>query len=128
MEEKEFLISEIASMFDISSRTIRYYEELGLIQSEQRGLPNQQRVFTDSQRRRLKLILRGKRLGFSLEEIREMVDLYESNPTGEEEKRRIIEYSDRKLQEIEEKIMDLKTVKSEILAHIERLLMNNFMA
>lgn len=122
MAEREYLISEIASMFDISSRTIRYYEELGLICSEQRGMPNQQRVFTDSQRRRLKLILRGKRLGFSLEEIREMVDLYESNPTGEAEKRRILEYSDRKLQDIEEKIMDLQTVKAEILTHRQRLL------
>ncbi|MBS4174224.1 MerR family DNA-binding protein [Bacillus sp. FJAT-49736] len=122
MAEREFLISEIASMFDISSRTIRYYEELGLINSEQRVEPNQQRVFTDSQRRRLKLILRGKRLGFSLDEIREMVNLYENNPTGEAEKQRILEYSDRKLQEIEEKILDLQTVKSEILAHRERLL------
>jgi len=122
MAKREYLISEIATMFDISSRTIRYYEEIGLIRSEQRGQSSQQRVFADSQRRRLKLILRGKRLGFRLEEIREMVDLYENNPTGEMEKRRILEYSDRKLQEIEEKIIDLETIKVEILAHRQRLL------
>ncbi|CAM4151621.1 MerR family transcriptional regulator [Bacillus manliponensis] len=122
MTEKYYSIHEMMSLFDVSSRTIRYYEELGLIQSLERELPNQQRTFTDSQRRRLKLILRGKRLGFSLNEIKEMVDLVEKNPTGEEEKRRIIAYADQKLQEIEEKIQELQTTKEEILAHRQRYL------
>ena len=110
------------SMFDISSRTIRYYEEVGLIQSEERELPNQQRTFTDKQRRRLKLILRGKRLGFSLNEIKEMVDLFENNPTGEEEMKRILSYTNQKLQDIEEKIQELQTTKAEILVHRKRFL------
>ncbi|WP_247739350.1 MerR family transcriptional regulator [Bacillus sp. 165] len=96
MPEKQYSISEIASLYDISSKTIRYYEEIGLIQSEERNLPNQQRIFTDRHGRRLKLILRGKRLGFSLNEIKEMVDLFDNNPTGKIEKKRILEYSDQK--------------------------------
>jgi DNA-binding transcriptional MerR regulator len=115
--EKYYSIHEMMTLFDVSSRTIRYYEELGLIQSVERELPNQQRTFTDSQRRRLKLILRGKRLRFSLHEIKEMVDLIEHNPTGEEEKKRIIAYADQKVQELEEKIQELQTTKEEILAH-----------
>lgn len=122
MTEKYYSIHEMMKIFDVSSRTIRYYEELGLIQSVERELPNQQRTFTDSQRRRLKLILRGKRLGFNLNEIKEMVDLIEHNSTGEEEKKRIIAYADQKLQEIEEKIQELQTTKEEILAHRQRFL------
>lgn len=117
-----YSISELASMFDISSRTIRYYEEVGLLSSESRDSNTQQRYYTNAERRRLKLILRGKKLGFSLQEIKEMVDLYESNPEGEEEVRRIVQYADRKLQEIEEQISELEMLKAEIMAHKEKFL------
>ncbi|MEN1967828.1 MerR family DNA-binding protein [Lentibacillus sp. N15] len=120
--KKTYAIHEIASMFDITSRTIRYYEEVGLLKAENRKHPNQQRYFTDAERRRLKLILRGKRLGFKLDEIKEMIDLYEQNPTGKKEKQRIIEYSEQKLQEIEEKIDELETLKAEILVNRQRLI------
>ncbi|GAX91911.1 MerR family DNA-binding protein [Effusibacillus lacus] len=120
--ERLYSISELASMFDISSRTIRYYEEVGLLSSESRDSNTQQRYYTNAERRRLKLILRGKKLGFSLQEIKEMVDLYESNPEGEEEVRRIVQYADRKLQEIEEQISQLEMLKDEILAHKEKFL------
>jgi DNA-binding transcriptional MerR regulator len=109
-------------MFDISPRTIRYYEEVGLLASETRVSPSQQRYYTNAERRRLKLILRGKRLGFSLQEIKEMVDLYESNPTGEEKRRRILAYADQKLQEIDEKIAELEMMKADILANREKFL------
>lgn len=122
MTKKYYSIHEMMSMFDISSRTIRYYEEIGLIQSVEREFPNQQRTFTNQQRRRLKLILRGKRLGFSLNEIKEMVNLVEQNPTGEEEKKQIIAYANQKLEELEEKIQELQTTKEEILAHRQRFL------
>jgi DNA-binding transcriptional MerR regulator len=120
--ERLYSIGELASMFDISPRTIRYYEEVGLLVSETRASPTQQRYYTNSERRRLKLILRGKRLGFSLQEIKEMVNLYESNPTGEEERKRILAYADQKLQEIDEKIAELEMMKSEILVHREKFL------
>lgn len=109
-------------MFDISTRTIRYYEEVGLLKSEEREDKNQQRFFTAKERTRLKLILRGKRMGFKLEEIKEMVDLYENNPAGEKEKERIIEYSDKKIIEIEEKILELEALKAEILGNRKRII------
>lgn len=119
-DERLFSISELASMFDISSRTIRYYEEVGLLSSVSRESLTKQRSYTNNERRRLKLILRGKKLGFSLQEIKEMVELYESNPEGEEEKNRIIEFADRKLEELEEQILQLEMLKGEILAHKEK--------
>lgn len=119
-KDQLFSISELAAMFDISSRTIRYYEELGLLTSLNREILTKQRYYPNEERRRLKLILRGRKLGFSLQEIKEMVDLYESNPKGEEEKKRIISFADRKLIEIEEQILQLQLLKTEILAHKKR--------
>jgi DNA-binding transcriptional MerR regulator len=112
-----FTISELAAMFDISSRTIRYYEEIGMLTSENRDSLTKQRSYTNKERRRLKMILRGKKLGFSLQEIKEMIDLYESNPEGEPEKGRIIEFADRKLKEIEEQIMQLQMLREDILTY-----------
>jgi DNA-binding transcriptional MerR regulator len=118
--EKLFSISELAAMFDISSRTIRYYEEIGMLTSGMRDTLSQQRSYTNKERRRLKMILRGKKLGFSLQEIKEMIELYELNPEGEDEKKRIIEHADRKIQEIEEQIIQLQMLRDDILLHKEK--------
>lgn len=72
-----YSISELAKEFDITTRTIRFYEMEGLIMPSRDG---RNRLYSDRDHTRLKLILRGKRLGFSLEEIREMFDLYDSSP------------------------------------------------
>ncbi|MBG9544935.1 MerR family transcriptional regulator [Cytobacillus firmus] len=119
-EEKVFTISELAAMFDISSRTIRYYEEIGMLTSENRDSLTKQRTYTNRERRRLKMILRGKKLGFGLQEIREMIELYESNPEGEAEKSRIIAFADSKLREIEEQIMQLQMLREDILTYKEK--------
>jgi DNA-binding transcriptional MerR regulator len=70
-------IAELARELDVTTRTIRFYEAEGLIAPKRQG---QRRVFTPRDRVRLKLILRGKRLGFSLGEIREIIDLYDRAP------------------------------------------------
>lgn len=67
-------IAELAREFGITTRTIRFYEDRGLITP---GRAGQRRVYASRDRVRLKLIMRGKRLGFSLEEIREMIDIYD---------------------------------------------------
>jgi DNA-binding transcriptional MerR regulator len=71
---QEFNIGELAREFDITTRTIRHYEDLGLLKPRRQG---QSRIYSPADRTRLKLILRGKRLGFSLEESRAIVDLYD---------------------------------------------------
>ena len=75
MTEPEFFsISDLARDFDVTLRTIRFYEEQGLIEPQRDG---RQRVFNRRDRARLKLILRGKRIGLSLSDIREILGLYE---------------------------------------------------
>lgn len=119
-DERLYSISELATMFDISSRTIRYYEEMGMLTSETRDSLTKQRSYTNKERRILKLILRGKKLGFSLQEIRDMIELYEANPEGVEEKKRIIHYADQKINEINEQIFQLQLLRDEIISYKER--------
>jgi DNA-binding transcriptional MerR regulator len=73
-ERAEFSISELAQEFDITPRAIRFYEDQGLLAPRRQG---QKRIYTPRDRTRLKLTLRGKRLGLSLSEIRELIDMYE---------------------------------------------------
>ena len=72
-----FGIADLAREFDVTTRTIRFYEDRGLIEPTRDG---QRRVYTPRDRVRLRLIMRGKRLGFSLDEIRQMIDLYDVGP------------------------------------------------
>jgi len=75
--EETFSISQLAREFDITTRAIRFYEDEGLLTPRRRG---QTRIYALRDRTRLKLILRGKRLGFSLQEIAEMVTMYDAPP------------------------------------------------
>lgn len=74
--ERTYGISQLAHEFDITARAIRFYEDKGLITPQRDG---QRRIFSSRDRVRLMLILRGKRLGFSLREIQEILDLYHAD-------------------------------------------------
>lgn len=76
----EWTIRDLAREYDVTLRTIRHYEALGLLDPERRG---QTRVFHNRDRIRLELVLRGRRLGFSLDEIARIVNMYDDRP-GEE--------------------------------------------
>jgi len=119
IKENICTISELANEFGITPRTIRYYEEIGLLSSS-RESQNHQRLYDSRIRTRLKLILRGKRFGFSLGEIREMIDLYDVDPTQKEQLRRTIHFGDRKISEIEGMIAELLQLKEELLEFRER--------
>ncbi|OKH87910.1 MerR family DNA-binding transcriptional regulator [Thalassospira sp. TSL5-1] len=71
-----FSITDLAREFDVTTRTIRFYEDQGLIAPERQG---QTRIYGQRDRVRLRLIMRGKRLGFALKEIRDLLDLYETD-------------------------------------------------
>jgi len=75
----EFSIGDLAREFDLTTRTIRYYEDKNLLQPSRRG---QQRIYSRADRTRMKLILRGKRLGLGLDEIFNLIQLYDE-PDGE---------------------------------------------
>jgi DNA-binding transcriptional MerR regulator len=77
MSESTYSITELSREFGVTPRTIRYYEDQGLLSPSREG---QQRIYAKRDRTRLKLALRGKRLGFSLAAIKEMIDMYDTAP------------------------------------------------
>ena len=77
LAQEQFSISELSREFDVTTRAIRFYEDEGLLEPHRQG---RQRVYSSRDRIRLKLILRGKRLGFSLSEIGDIIDMYDSEP------------------------------------------------
>ena len=80
-DNKTFNISELSQEFDVTTRSIRFYEDQGLLNPTRRG---QTRIFSNKDRVRLKLILRGKRMGFSLAQTKELFDLWDETLTGNE--------------------------------------------
>ncbi|WP_052112836.1 MerR family transcriptional regulator [Knoellia aerolata] len=109
--EQTWTIREIAEEFDVTHRTVRHYEELGLITPERRGTT---RIYHRRDRTRLGLILRGKRLGFPLEEIRTIIDLYDA-PRG---RRSQLEYV---LAQIDERRADLEQRRRDLEAALTEL-------
>jgi DNA-binding transcriptional MerR regulator len=75
---QHYTITELAREFDVTPRAIRFYEDQGLLSPTREGSGGLRRVYSSRDRTRLKLTLRGKRLGFTLSEIRRLLDLYES--------------------------------------------------
>ena len=83
----DYSISQLSKEFEVTTRTIRHYEELGLLAPARRG---QTRVYNSADRTRLKLILRGKRLGLSLDDSREIIDMYEPGKTNIDQLNKLI--------------------------------------
>ena len=81
VEKRTFSISELSQEFDVTTRSIRFYEDQGLLKPRRRG---QTRIFSTKDRVRLKLILRGKRMGFTRAETKELFDLWDETLTGNE--------------------------------------------
>lgn len=106
-------ISELAQELGVTPRTIRYYEEVGLITPLYLENVNQ-RLYGAREKARLKLILRGKHLGFSLVDIKEMINLYDIDRTEKRQLERTLEYGQKRIQEIEEKIRELSALKEEL--------------
>ena len=84
----EYSISQLSKEFDITTRSIRHYEDIGLLSPARRG---QTRIYSQADRTRLRLILRGKRLGLSLEDSREIIDMYEPGKTNIDQLKKLID-------------------------------------
>jgi DNA-binding transcriptional MerR regulator len=84
----EYSISKLSKEFDITTRSIRHYEDIGLLSPARRG---QTRIYSQEDRTRLRLILRGKRLGLSLEDSREIIDMYEPGKTNIDQLKKLID-------------------------------------
>jgi DNA-binding transcriptional MerR regulator len=112
--KRRMTISELAKEFGIAPSAIRYYEEVGLL-SPRRTRRGGQRLYGDRDRARLKLILRGKRFGYSLSEIADVLELYDADPTQAKQIMRTLEYGFRHIQEIDERIEELLEIRGEML-------------
>ncbi|EKE71013.1 MerR family transcriptional regulator [Gallaecimonas xiamenensis] len=106
-----YSISELAKEFDITTRSIRFYEDQGLITPERKG---QTRIYNRQDRVRLKLTLRGKRLGFSLAEIRKLFDLYDADKSSITQLNTMLELVAEKKAALEQQMEDIKVVLMEL--------------
>ena len=118
-DQKTYTISRLAEEFDLSTRTIRFYEEKGLLAP--RRTPGGHRVYLRRDRARLKLILRGKRFGHTLDAIADMIGLASEDMDEAEQIRRTLAYGDRNLAQIRQTMADLKLMEGEILDLKKRL-------
>lgn len=109
-----YTISELAREFDVTPRAIRFYEDQGLLHPRRQGLA---RVYSQRDRTRLKLTLRGKRLGLSLAEIRALVDMYESPKDTVPQLRRFLGVLAQHRATLERQLDDLQLTLAEIGAH-----------
>ena len=111
-----YTIGELAKEFDITTRSIRFYESKGLLSPERSG---QNRIYRPKDRTRLKLILRGKRLGFSLQETKTIFELYDNEDTEEKQLKIMLKLIEEKKQKLEQQQKDLAEVLTD-LSELER--------
>ncbi len=104
-DTKTYTISDLAREFDVTTRTIRFYEEKGLLNPTRNG---QHRIFGKQDHAKLELILRGKRAGLSLEESREIIDMYDPAGDNYEQYQFLLNKVDERQAQLESQIEDIK--------------------
>lgn len=113
MTKRTYTITELAKEFDVTNRAIRFYEDQGLISPLREG---QKRIYRPKDRVRLKLILRGKRLGFTLAESRALIDMYNPDSVSDNEKQleHFLDILDEKEALLEQQLHDIEIMKIEL--------------
>ena len=114
-----YTIAELARDFDITARAIRFYEDQGLLSPKREGVGGRNRVYTPRDRTRLKLTLRGKRLGLTLSEIKSIVDMYESPRDTVAQVDRFLAVLAHQRVTLEQQRADIEMALEEIAAHEE---------
>ena len=113
----QFSISDLAKEFDLTTRAIRFYEDMGLLEPERSGPGGRNRVYSSRDRTRLKLTLRAKRLGLSLVEAKELIDMYDSpRDTGPQLKKFMVVLAEHR-QQLESQLADLHATLEEVKTH-----------
>jgi len=109
-----FTIGELAREFDLTTRAIRFYEDCGLLQPQRQG---RNRIYTPRDRTRLKLTLRGKRLGLTLSEVKELVDMYESPRDTQAQLKKFLTVLALHRAQLEQQMADLSITLDEVRTH-----------
>ncbi|SFH75202.1 DNA-binding transcriptional regulator, MerR family [Collimonas sp. OK307] len=112
-----YTITELAREFDITPRAIRFYEDQGLLSPKRDGAGGRNRVYAARERTRLKLTLRGKRLGLTLSEIKSLVDMYDSPKDSAPQLELFLEVLARHREHLEQQREDIEVTLAEISAH-----------
>ena len=111
-----YSISDLAKEFDLTTRAMRFYEDMGLLQPERTGPGGRNRVYSPRDRARLRLTLRAKRLGLSLSEAKEIIDLYDSPRDTGVQLRKFLEVLGVHRRQLEERLNDLQANLDEVIA------------
>lgn len=117
MATVQYTISDLAKEFDLTTRAIRFYEDMGLLQPERAGPGGRSRIYGARDRTRLKLTLRAKRLGLSLTQARDIIDMYESPRDTGAQLRRFLSVLAAHRMALEEQLADLLANLDEVRAH-----------
>ena len=112
-----YTISDLAREFDLTTRAIRFYEDMGLLQPERSGPGGRNRVYSPRDRTRLKLTLRAKRLGLSLTEARELIDMYDTPRDTGPQLRKFLAILAQHRQQLEEQMAELQANLDEVRTH-----------
>ena len=117
MATTTYTIGDLAKEFDLTTRAMRFYEDMGLLQPERSGPGGRNRIYSARDRTRLKLTLRAKRLGLSLNEARDIIDMYDSpRDTGPQLKKFLAVLAQHRKQ-IEQQMTDLQATLDEVRTH-----------
>jgi len=117
MPTTTYTISDLAKEFDLTTRAMRFYEDMGLLQPERSGPAGRNRIYSARDRTRLKLTLRAKRLGLSLTEAREIIDMYDSPRDTGPQLRKFLAVLAQHRKQLEEQMADLQANLEEVKVH-----------
>lgn len=117
MSSQTYSISDLARELDITTRAIRFYEEQGMLAPQRRGL---ERIYSVRDKVTLKLILRGKRIGFSLAECRELIELYDPSGGNQKQLRTMLGKIDERRGQLEQQLLDIQQMQLELDTAEER--------
>ena len=116
--DNRLTFKEMCAEFDVTPRTLRYYEYIELLQPERDG---RARFYHPREVARMKLIMRGRKFGFSLEEIRQWLDMYNSDHQNRAQMEAVVEFADKQMgelisrrEQIEESIAELKALRDQV--------------
>ncbi len=116
--QRTYTIGELSREFRTTTRTIRYYEQCGLLAPQRQG---RSRLYSERERVRLALVMRGRRLGFGLAAIKEMLDLYEVDHSQQEQLVRTLQYGRQRIAQLERQRQEIEDTLQELRAYERRL-------